>query len=167
MGKPLRSLDVPTRRSVWTRSWSSWVSMGCGARGSFGGCSMRWVVFVTMRGCFWRWMRRTHVGFSRVMPCWGGWTGTGCWTRARTSSITCWPSLSRTFLSAVFKPWSSSPVWPSPFTMPECLSGRGILGMNKWWVFPRYAYSLCCLIVSSSFCVLHMHQFFLLHFTSY
>ena len=129
MGKPLRSQDVPTRRSVWMLSWSWWESMGWGVRESCGEYSMLWVEFVTMLECFWPWMRRTNVVFLRVKPFWGGWTGTGYWMRARTSSIMCWHSLWRTFWSDVYRPWCSSLVWPSPFTTPECLSGRSILGI--------------------------------------
>ena len=154
------------RRSVWTLSWSLLASTACGARGSSGGFSMLWAVSVTMREIFWPLTRRTRVGSLRVKPCWEGWTSTVCWTRARTSSITCWLLLWRTFSSAGFRPSCSSLAWPSLSTMPECSSGKGTLGkkicvlslqrVKSFAFFPCVIFIICELC--SSFCVVEKYH---------
>lgn len=128
MERRSRSHVAPMRKSVWMLSWSLLESMGSGARESCGGFSMPWAVSGTMQGCFWPLMRRTLDVSSRVRLSSGGWTGTGCWKRVRTSLIMFWLWLWRTSLNVACRQLCSRLVWQSPSIMPVCLSGRGISG---------------------------------------
>ena len=119
------------RRSVWMLSWSLWENTGFGARGNCGGFSMPWAVSVMLLGCFLPLMRRIPAESLRVKLCSEGWTVMGFWRRVRTSSITSWHWLWRTFLSAAFRHLCLRLAWQSPSIMPECSSSRGISGKNQ------------------------------------
>ena len=79
------------------------------------------------RVCFWRWMRKTLIGYSKEKPCCGIWIGMVSWTRPKTSSITSSLSLSRTSSSADFRLSSSNPAWPNPSIMPKSFHHARVL----------------------------------------